>query len=318
MRRLARIALLAAAATTPAAAQQPSEIAIGPAGRELRGTLLRPATPAPAAEPVLILAGSGPTDRDGNNPAGITAQPYRLLAEALAGRGIASLRVDKRGIAGSGAAGRPETELRVGHFADDAHSWAAELRRRTGARCVWLLGHSEGTLHALLAAQQPRNLCGLILVSTVGRKLGDIIRQQLDSPGNVSVRDEARRILAELEAGRSVPAEGMNPALAPLFRPSVQPFVMSMLAADPPALARAYPGPILVVQGTTDLQTRPADAEAIGAARPGIAVRIVEGMNHVLKTAPADPAANAATYSNSSLPLAPGLVETVAEFIEAN
>ncbi|HYJ53726.1 MAG TPA: alpha/beta fold hydrolase [Allosphingosinicella sp.] len=317
MHRLAAFAMLIAAAA-PAAAQQSSELAIGPADHQLRGTLLVPQSPARDAEPVLILAGSGPTDRDGNSPMGVAAQPYRLLAEALAARGIATLRVDKRGIAASAAAGRSETELRLQHFADDAHAWAAELRRRTHARCVWLLGHSEGTLHALLAAQDPRDLCGIILISSVGRKLGDIIRQQLETPANAPVREEALRILAELEAGRTVPGEGMNPLLAPLFRPSVQPFVMSMLAADPPALARAYRGPILVVQGTTDLQTRVADAEALGAARPGITVRIIEGMNHVLKTAPADLAANAATYRDPALPLAPGLVDAIAGFIGPN
>jgi len=315
MRLLIAIALFTAA---PAAAQQSSEIAIGPAEHQLHGTLLLPATPARGAEPVLILAGSGPTDRDGNSPMGVTAQPYRLLADALAARGIATLRVDKRGIAGSATAGRPETELRVQTFADDAHLWAAELRQRTHARCVWLLGHSEGTLHALLAAQDPRDLCGIILVSSVGRKLGDIIREQLQAPNNATVREEAMRDIAELEAGRTVPGEGMNPALLPLLRPSVQPFMMSMLAADPQALARAYRGPILVIQGTTDLQTRVADAEALGAARPGITVRIIDGMNHVLKTAPADLAANAATYANPSLPLAPGLVDAIAGFIGPN
>ncbi len=317
----ASLALLSTLLPAAAAAQPGPEstgMAIGAEGRQLHGTLLSPAIGAAGAEPVLILAGSGPTDRDGNSPLGVSAAPYRLVAEGLAARGIASLRVDKRGIAASAAAMPSESDLRVQAYADDAHAWASALRTRTGARCVWLLGHSEGTLHAMLAAQDPRDLCGLILISPVGRRLGDIIREQLRAnPANAPILDEALHILAELEAGRPVAGEGMNPALLPLFRPSVQPFVMSMLALDPAELVRRYPGPVLVVQGTTDLQTRIADAERLGAARPGVEVRLVEDMNHVLKAAPADRAANAATYANPSLPLAPGLVDALAAFIAA-
>jgi pimeloyl-ACP methyl ester carboxylesterase len=207
----------------------------------------------------------------------------------------------------------------VQNFADDARAWARDLKARTGARCVWILGHSEGTLHALLAAQDNPDLCGLVLVSTVGRRFGDIIREQITAnPANAAIAPEALSILAELEAGRTVPGDGVNPLLFPLFRPSVQPFMMSMLAIDPTELARRYGGPVLVVQGTTDLQTTVADAQRLGAARPGIAVRLIEGMNHVLKTAPAERAANFATYANPELPLAPGLVEAIAEFIAAN
>jgi pimeloyl-ACP methyl ester carboxylesterase len=306
------------AAAAPCAAQPPSELAIGPEGHQLRGTLLMPARRSRHGEPVLILAGSGPTDRDGNNPLGITAAPYRLLAEALAARGIPVLRVDKRGIAGSSAAIQSEEELRIGTYADDALGWVARLRADTHARCVWLLGHSEGTLHALVASRHPDGICGLILVSPVGRRLGDVIREQLTAPQLAPIRERAMQILAELEAGRPVADVGTDRLLLALFRPSVQPFVMSMLAIDPAELARRFRGPILVVEGTTDLQTTVADAERLAAARPGVTLRLIEGMNHVWKTAPADRAGNAATYGNSSLPLAPGLVDAIAGFIEAN
>jgi pimeloyl-ACP methyl ester carboxylesterase len=317
---LTSLLLLLATAATAQNTPVSSELALGPEGRQLRGTLLVPARSARGAEPVLMLAGSGPTDRDGNN-AGVRAQPYRLLADALARRGITTLRVDKRGIAGSApaAAGRSEEELRVQVFADDAHAWAAELRRRTGARCVWLLGHSEGTMHALLAARERSGLCGIVLASAVGRRLGDVLREQLRrNPANAPLLPEALRVLDELEAGRRVSGEGMNPALFPIFRPSVQPFMMSMLAVDPAELARAYSGPILVVGGTTDLQTTVDDARRLAEARPGITLRLIEGMNHVLKIAPAEMGPNFATYADPNLPLAPGLVDAIADFVLAN
>jgi pimeloyl-ACP methyl ester carboxylesterase len=318
MRRLL-VTFLALFASAAAAQNAPvgSEIAIGAEGNQLKGTLLLPGRAARGAEPVLMLAGSGATDRDGNNIQ-VRARPYRLLADALAARGIATLRVDKRGIGGSAAAGHREEELRVRMFADDANAWAAELRRRTRARCVWLLGHSEGTMHALLAAQTSRDLCGLILLSPAGRRIGDVLRAQLrGNPANAPLLDEALHDLAELEAGRRVPGEGMNPALLPIFRPSVQPFMISLLAVDPPALARAWRGRILIVNGSNDLQTPLADARALAGVRPGIVLRVIENMNHVLKLAPADFNGNYATYGNPDLPLAPGLVDAVAGFILA-
>jgi pimeloyl-ACP methyl ester carboxylesterase len=310
------ISLLSAAMLAAAVAAQPasSEMTIGDGAAQLHGTLSSPA--AAKADPVLILAGSGPTDRDGNSPIGIAAAPYRLIAEGLAQAGIPSLRVDKRGIAASAGAMTTEDALRIQTYGDDARAWAAALRERTSARCVWLLGHSEGTLHALIAAQQADGICGLILVSPVGRPLGQILREQFRStPAFAPMLDEAVRVLGELEAGRAVPGEGMSPALLPIFRPSVQPFLISMLAVDPPALAARYRGPILVVQGTTDMQTSVADAERLAAARPGIAIKLITGMNHVLKTAPADRGANLATYADPALALAPGLMDAITDFI---
>ena len=317
MLKLAAFAMLAFGLSGAATAQQSRELAIGDAPRQLHGTLLAPARPAAGAQPVLILAGSGPTDRDGNNPLGVRAAPYRLLAEAFAERGIASLRVDKRGIAASAAAAPREEDLRIQAFADDARAWASALKAETGARCVWLLGHSEGTLHALMAAQDDSDICGLVLVSPTGRRVGEVLREQLASnPGAAPIREEAFRILAELEAGRTV-AQVPEP-LAPLFRPSVQPYLISMLAVDPVALARGYAGPILVVQGTTDLQTPIADARALQGAREGITIRLIDGMNHVLKAASSDRQENFATYANPDLPLAPGVAEAIAGFVTAH
>jgi fermentation-respiration switch protein FrsA (DUF1100 family) len=91
--------------------------------------------------------------------------------------------------------------------------------------------------------------------------------------------------------------------------------MISLLAVDPPALARAYRGRILIVNGTNDLQTPLADARLLADARPGIVLRVIEGMNHVLKSAPADFNGNFATYGNPDLPLAPGLIDAVAGFI---
>ena len=286
----------------------------GPAG-VLRGSYLAPTANANGAV-VLIIPGSGPTDRDGNNPMGIRASTYRLLAEGLAAQGVASVRIDKRGMFGSAALGIDANAIVIGDYAADIAAWTAAIRERTDVRCVWLAGHSEGALVALVSAQTNLNdICGLILIAGGGRRLGDVLREQLRSnPANAPILAEAEHIIDELEAGRRVPASQISAPLQPLFRENVQGFVISLFSYDPAALLRAYQGPVMVMQGTTDLQVTMRDAEVLAAARSVELVRL-EGVNHVLKEAPMDRAANLATYGNPNLPLAPGIAERIAAYI---
>ncbi len=277
----------------------------------LHGTLLTPSAQTRAA--AVIIAGSGPTDRDGNSPLGVSASSYRLLAEGLADHGIASVRTDKRGVGESAYPGMAEADLRFTDYADDARAWAVETARLTGQPCAWLIGHSEGALVALAAvAGGDDAVCGLVLLAGAGRPIGAVLREQLANAPE-PLRARALAVLAELEAGRTV--TDVPPQLAALFRPSVQPYLISWLPLDPAAMVAAYPGPVMIGQGTTDLQVGLADANALAAARPDARLTIWEGVNHLLKIAPADRAANIATYSDPTLPLAPGVVDDVAGFI---
>ena len=284
----------------------------------LKGTLLSPADD-PKAPVVLIVPGSGPTDRDGDNPMGVKAAPYRLLAEALAADGIASARIDKRGMFASGPAVENADQVTIGDYANDVHAWVASLKAKTGAPCIWVLGHSEGALVAEAAAQEPKGICGIILVSGMGRQFGEVITEQLkDNPANAPILAEALGAVTKLEAGQHVDVSGMNPVLMPLFRPSVQDYLIDLMTQDPVKLLAAYPGPVLVMQGTTDMQVSVEDAQLLAHARPGVELALLPGVNHVLKVAPADRAANVATYADPSLPLAPGVAGTIAGFIKAH
>lgn len=277
----------------------------------LHGTLLAPATGTRAA--ALIIAGSGPTDRDGDSPLGVSASSYRLLAEGLASHGVATVRTDKRGVGESAAALTSEAELVFTDYADDARAWAAETARLTGQPCAWLIGHSEGALVALTAvAGGDDAVCGLVLLAGAGRPIGAVLREQLATAPE-PLLGQALAILAELEAGR--PVTQVPPQLAALFRPSVQPYMISWLPLDPAEMVAAYDGPVMIGHGATDIQVGVADANALAAARPDARLVVWEGVNHLLKIAPADRAANAATYRDPSLPLAPGVVEDVAAFI---
>lgn len=293
----------------PAAASRPIAVGTGPA--TLHGTIVTPARPRAAA---VIIAGSGPTNRDGNSPLGVSARPYALLADALAPYGVATLRYDKRGIAESRGALTREEELRFETGVADARAFASRLKAETGLPCVWLIGHSEGALVAQVAARDDPNVCGLVLVSGTGRPAAAILREQLAGPTlPEALRAPALATLAELEAGRPVAAP--PPELAALFRPSVQPYLISWFRHDPAELIGKERRPVLIVQGTTDLQAPMADAERLRAAKPDAELLVVNGMNHVLKLAPGDRTANLATYADPARPLAPALAQGVAAFL---
>ena len=304
------LSALLLAMTLPAAAQD-QLVSLAAKPGDLKGSLLSGGRNGPV---VLMIAGSGPTDRDGNSVAGLRTDSYKLLAQGLAAKGITSLRVDKRGVAESRAADLSESDMRFQVYADDARAWAAELRRRTGLSCVWLLGHSEGALVAEVAAQNAEGICGLVLISGAGRKAGDLLRLQMGPQLPAPLKQQAFDAIAQLEKGKLV--ANPPPDLMALFRPTVQPYVISWFAADPAALLARIKLPVLILQGSTDLQVSVADARLLAAAKPDAKLVILENVNHILKTAPALRPANVATYSDPHLPLAPGVVDAVAVFLQ--
>lgn len=287
-------------------------------GIRLAGTLARP-DGRPRAVAVVV-PGSGPTDRDGNNPLGVAARPYRLLAEGLSAAGIATLRSDKRGLFGSAAEGLDADDVRVKDYVRDTLAWVAVARQRTGADCAWLMGHSEGGVFALLAARaEPDAVCGVILLAAPGRRLGEVLREQLRAnPANAAILPDALAAIDRLEAGNPVDTAGFHPSLAALFRPGVQAYLIDLMRRDPAAEAAALLQPLLIVEGGADIQVGAVDAEALASAKPDATRLTLPGMNHVLKTVPpGDMAANLAAYGDPALPLDPGLVPGIVSFIAA-
>jgi pimeloyl-ACP methyl ester carboxylesterase len=286
----------------------------GPLG-SLAGTLVDAGQGTPV---VLMIPGSGPTDRDGNSPMGMTASSIRLLAEALAVKGVSSVRIDKRGLGGSKGAVADGNDVTIGDYASDTHSWVAAIQARTGARCVWVLGHSEGALVALAAAQDPRGICGVISVSGAGRRLSDVIREQLRAnPANAPLLDSAMTALDALDRGEHVDVTGLHPALRKLFAPQVQGFLIDMFRHDPAQLAASLTVPLLIVQGERDIQLSVVDAKALAAAQPKAKLVLIPRMNHVLKGVDSDDrAANLATYADPSLPVDSGLVDAIVKFVK--
>lgn len=204
--------------------------ASGPKG-PLKGTLLTPNSKPTAV--VLIVPGSGPTDRDGNNPLGVNASPYRLLAEGLAAKGFATLRFDKRGMFASAMAVEDANAVTIANYVDDVRSWVKVLRRHMHTPCIWVLGHSEGGVVALASAQE-ENVCGVVLIATPGRPMGEVLRGQLKAnPQNEMLLKQALPIIDALEHRRRVDITNMHPALQNLFNPAVQGFLINAFSYNP-------------------------------------------------------------------------------------
>ena len=311
---------IAAIALSVAFSISAQERTITPSGLSdpLAGTLLAADTPeVPAA---VIIPGSGPTDRNGNGPLGMKASSYRLLAEGLAAQGVSTLRIDKRGMFGSGKAIADANDVTVDEYAGDALAWAADLRNATGQNCVWLMGHSEGGLVALTAAaRNPDGLCGIVLIASPGRPLGKVLYDQLHAnPTIASILPQADAAIAALESGNHHDTKDLHPALSSLFAPQVQRFLLSLFAVDPAALAKNIRLPLLILSGEEDLQVSMADADELAAARPDATKLRMRGVNHVLKViTTGDQATNIASYGDPDRSFAPGLAEAIAAFMKA-
>ena len=320
------IALLTASlALTPAPHPQadsvPSQpITLKTATGDIFGTVVVPS--GPGRHPVvLVIAGSGPTDRDGNSPAAVApgkslhTDSYKLLAAALAADGIASVRYDKRGIAASAPAmaGLKESDYRFDMGIGDAAAWITMLRADPRFSKIIIVGHSEGSLVGMVAAEHVR-ADGFISLEGAGRRAAEVIREQLVARG-VPVAMFGS-ILDTLSAGKTV--DRTPPALAALFRPSVQPYLISWFRYDPAAELKKLPYATLVIQGTHDVQVSAKDASLLATA-PRAKLLTIDGMTHVLKMGPADAATQATTvYSDPTIPIAPEIVSAIAAYVNAS
>jgi uncharacterized protein len=257
----------------------------------------------------LIIAGSGPTDRNGNNPI-MKNESLHKLALALADSGIASLRYDKRAIAESKAAAKSEADLRFDDYVNDARDWIGLLKKDGRFSQVIVIGHSEGSLIGMIAAN--KNADGYISIAGAGRPADKILKEQLDKQPQ-AVKDLSFPIIDSLVAGKTVST--VNPMLFSLFRPSVQPYIISWFRYDPSIEIRKLSIPVMIIQGTNDIQVSMEDAHLLEKASSKGQLVEIKDMNHIFRIVDGDRNSNIASYNNASLPIAGELSRSIVIFI---
>ncbi len=273
-------------------------------------TLANTSNPSPL---VIIIAGSGPTDRNCNSIAGVHSDAYKMLAEGFAMNGISTLRYDKRGIGASKTAMMSESDLRFETYVMDIVNWISMLKTDERFSEIILLGHSEGSLLGMIAAEK-NPVSAYISVAGPGKSADKILKEQLEGKLPPALMDESNRILDSLRIGKTI--ANFNPSLISLYRPSVQPYMISWIKYDPSIEIAKLNIPILLIQGTTDLHVSENDAKLLAAAKPTAKLLIIDKMNHILKESEADVQQNMSTYQNPKLALKSGLVNKIVNFIK--
>lgn len=261
---------------------------------------------------VLIIAGSGPTDRDGNNTMGLNTDSYKMISDILALNGIASLRYDKRGVAKSYYSDFNEADLTFDHYVNDAESWIDKLKNDNRFTKILILGHSEGALIGSVVANK-NSIDGFIAVAGTAQRADSLILEQLsEQPDNIRI--EAQTIIDSLNKGILVPS--VSQTLYSLFRPSIQPYMISWFKYNPKIEISTITSPILILHGSTDLQIKSSEAQLLADNNSTAEITIIENMNHVLKNSSNDYQENMATYSNPDLPLSDRFCDLLIEFTE--
>jgi hypothetical protein len=295
----------------PVAVESPYTIKSG--ALELGGTLVLPRDAKGRIPVAVIIAGSGPTDRNGNSMMGIRPNSYAQLAWQLAEHGIASLRYDKRGMPGTKGT-FDMTKMTLDDFAADARAAAESLAHDARFSRVVLLGHSEGSSLALIAARAGAPIAGVISVSGLGRPLGVVMREQLARQFDSATLVRYDTAMAQYLRGEQ--PKDVPPQLGPLFVPVNLSFMKSLSSFDPPAAIRAVRQPVLIVQGGRDLQVTVADAERLHAAKPEAQLVVVPLANHVLKqTTDTTLMGQMPTYQNPTVAIMPDVANAIADWI---
>lgn len=258
---------------------------------------------------VLIIAGSGPTDRDGNNPM-MKNNSLKMLAEALAKNGIASLRYDKRGIGESKASAISESSLVFENYTEDAKSWINFLKQDKRFSQLVVIGHSEGSLIGMIAGAKANKF---ISIAGAGDSADKIIKAQIASKSNKQIEEMTFPIIDSLKTGNTV--KKVDPMLNSLFRSSIQPYLISWFKYNPQTEIKKLNVPILILQGNNDLQVTVQDAENLSKSNKNAELLIVDKMNHIMKIIEGDKQANLESYNNATLPISEVMTNKIVSFI---
>lgn len=266
----------------------------------------------------LIISGSGPTDRNGNNSQ-MKNNSLEMLSDGLFYKGIATLCFDKRGIAESKDAGKSEADLRFEDYINDVKDWINLLSDDNRFSDIIVIGHSEGSLIGMVAAQNNPKVKKYVSIAGIGQKASDILKWQLEKQlvgQPESVKDMIFSYIDKIDKGETI--SDVPSSLNALFRPSVQPYMISWFKYDPQIEIGKLNIPILIIQGTTDIQVTEEQAELLAKGNTKAKKVIIQNMDHVLKNSETTDqmAQYKSSYTNPTSPIKEEVVKEIADFIK--
>lgn len=274
------------------------------------GTLLLP-DPGKKIPLAIIIAGSGPTDRDGNQPMMVN-NSLKFLAEGLYKKGIASFRYDKRIVKLQRRMGFiDEEKIRFDDFIEDAVAVLSYFKNDSRFSGIYIIGHSQGSLIGMLAAQEGAS--GFISIAGAGQEIDDVVVDQLQQQAP-ALADDARISFDDMRANGI--AADFNPGLASIFRMEIQPFMLNWMEYNPQTEIAKLNIPVFIIQGNNDFQVLISEGELLKEAKPDAEYLVIENMNHILKEVKSkDNLENSKTYNRHNLPVMPALLKAVSDFI---
>jgi pimeloyl-ACP methyl ester carboxylesterase len=285
-----------------------AEIEVNPI---IKGTLFSPEKTDSKTKLVILIAGSGPTNRNGNSTIGGVNNSLKFLAEGLTKNGIAVFSYDKRGLNKIDGKAIDEKSVVFENFINDAKDVIAYFKSQKKYSKIIIAGHSEGSLIGMVAANGTTD--GYISIAGAGRPIDEILSEQI-AKNAPFLKEATDKDLAILKEGKTF--ENKNPMLESLFRENIQPYMISWIKYNPQNEIKKLKIPIIILNGTKDLQVPQSDAELLHKANPKSEIKIIENMNHVFKEIKIDED-NIKSYSNPKLPVAPELIESITKFVKS-
>jgi len=277
----------------------------------IKGTLFSPEKVSKKTKLVILIAGSGPTNRSGNSTMGGINNSLKFLAEGLTQNGIAVYSYDKRIFAQMITKTVDEKTLSFEDFINDTKDVITYFKSQKKYSKIIIAGHSEGALIGMVASLN--NADGYVSLAGAGRCIDEVLLEQLGKQ-SPKLKDAAQDGFASLKEGKTF--ENKNPMLASIFRESVQPYMISWIKYNPQVEIKKLTIPILLINGTKDLQVPATDAELLHVANSKSEVKIIENMNHIFKEITVDED-NLKSYSDPKLPVIPEIISILTTFVKS-
>jgi pimeloyl-ACP methyl ester carboxylesterase len=273
------------------------------------GTLL---VPRDIEKPPLaiIIAGSGPTNRDGNQNF-MKNNSLKKLAESLSSEGIATFRYDKR-IVKQIRQGNVDNNIMFDDFIKDASDVIEYFKAGNDFSKIVVIGHSQGSLVGMLAAKDQAD--GFVSLAGAGQNIGDVLIEQVTKTAPM-FSDDTKRIVEGLKNGETT--TDFPQALGSIFNSDIQAFMMNWMKYNPTDIIQNLQIPVLIMNGTKDLQVSVNEAQLLKEANKKAELKIIENMNHVLFEIQGDDLENSKSYNESSRPISADLIESIVTFIRS-